>query len=263
MWGGLILFGLLVAAVALEALIDRVRHSRLYEARDSELSLGVAFGWAFTGVALSALAYGANNLAYDHRIANLGQMTGAPVVAFLLADLAYYAWHWLSHRFAFLWASHFPHHSAKRINFLAAARQGWTDILTGAWLTWVVLAFVGFTPTQLAPYFTALMLVQIFAHNEWTPKLGPLEWVLITPSNHRVHHSLEARHIDRNYGGVLIVWDRMFGTFADEGSKILHAFGVAGFDSDASSPVEIAFHGWRRLWPGRARAPLRAGEEQA
>jgi sterol desaturase/sphingolipid hydroxylase (fatty acid hydroxylase superfamily) len=263
MSGALLLLGLLVGAVIIEALVDRLRRGGLYEARDSELSLGVAIGWAVTGVALSALTYAANNLAYDHRVANFSKLPAAPVAAFLLADLAYYGWHWISHKSAFMWASHFPHHSAKRINFLASVRQGWTDVLTGAWLTWVILAFVGFTPAQMAPYFTALMLVQLMAHNEWVPKLGPLEWVLVTPSNHRVHHSLEARHIDRNYGGVLIVWDRLFGTFADEGPKILHAFGVAGFDSDASSPVGIALHGWRRLWPGRARTPLGAGEEQA
>src|SRR5436190_17520677 len=167
MTSALLLFGLLVFAVVVEALVDRLRHGRLYEARDSELSLGVAFGWAFTGAALSALTYAANNLAFDHRIANFGALAAAPVLAFLIADLAYYAWHWLSHRFAFLWASHFPHHSAKRINFLAAVRQGWTDILTGTWLSWVLLPFVGFTPAQIAPYFTALMVVQLIAHNEW------------------------------------------------------------------------------------------------
>jgi sterol desaturase/sphingolipid hydroxylase (fatty acid hydroxylase superfamily) len=74
---------------------------------------------------------------------------------------------------------------------------------------------------------------------------------LVTPSNHRVHHSLQARHIDRNYGGVLIVWDRLFGSYAPEGPEILHHFGVEGFDSDAASPVEIAFHGWRGLFRRR------------
>src|SRR4051812_33847018 len=125
MTGALLLFGLLVAVVAREALIDRLRRGRLYRARDSQLSLGGGFGWALTGAGLSALTYAANNLAYDHRIANLGRMPFAPVAAFVLADLAYYGWHWISHRSAFMWASHFPHHSAKRINFLAAFRQGW------------------------------------------------------------------------------------------------------------------------------------------
>lgn len=251
MLGALLLLGALFGAVVLEALIDRLRHGRLYEWRDSELSLGLAVGWALTGLALAALTAAANAFAYQHRILDLGASPLAPVVAFLLADLAYYVWHRLSHQLPFMWASHFPHHSAKRINMLAAVRQGWTDVLTGAWLSWVALAFLGFSPLQMAPYFTVLMVVQILVHNEWTPRLGPLDWLLVTPSNHRVHHSLQARHIDRNYGGVLIVWDRLFGSYAPEGPEILHHFGVEGFDSDAASPVEIAFHGWRGLFRRR------------
>src|SRR6188768_2702276 len=94
----LLLFGLLVGVVIVEALVDRLRHGGLYEARDSELSLGVAIGWTAAGIGLSALTYAANNLAYEHRVADLGKMPGAAVAAFLLADFAYYGWHWVSHK---------------------------------------------------------------------------------------------------------------------------------------------------------------------
>src|SRR6476620_759989 len=124
MAGALLLLGLLLGAVALDALIDWRRRGGLYEARDSELSLGVAAGWAGTGAALSALTYWADSFAFEHRASNLGRWAFAPVLGFLLADGFYWAWHWLSHRSAFMWASHFPHHSCKRINFLAAVRQG-------------------------------------------------------------------------------------------------------------------------------------------
>jgi sterol desaturase/sphingolipid hydroxylase (fatty acid hydroxylase superfamily) len=135
---------------------------------------------------------------------------------------------------------------------LASVRQGWTDVLSGTWLSWVGLGLLGFSPLQAAPYFATLLVWQTLVHNEWTPRLGPLEWLIVTPSHHRVHHSLAAAHINRNYGGVLIVWDRLFGSFAQEGPAVLHDFGLEGFDADAASPAQIAFHEWRRMLPRRA-----------
>jgi sterol desaturase/sphingolipid hydroxylase (fatty acid hydroxylase superfamily) len=140
------------------------------------------------------------------------------------------------------------------LNILASARQGWTDVVSGTWLFWACMGFAGFTPVQIGIYFALLLLWQAGVHVEWAPKLGPLEWLLVTPSHHRVHHSLERAHIDRNFGGVLIVWDRLFGTFAPEGPAILHGFGLEGFDADAASPVGIATREWRRMLPRRLPA---------
>lgn len=249
------IFGLLLAAVGLEALASWRFRRRLYEWRDTELSLGLAAGWLVISSADTLIAAAASGFAYRHRLLDLGAWPAAPVLAILLGDLLYYAWHRASHHAPWLWASHFPHHTAKRINMLAAVRQGWTDTVSGAWLTALPLGLMGFSPLQEAPYFTLLFVWQLAAHNEWAPRLGPLEWLFVTPSNHRVHHSLEARHINRNYGGVLIVWDRLFGSYAPEGDAILHDFGLAGFDADNASPVGIAFHEWRRLLAGRPELP--------
>jgi len=242
-----LLLGLVLAAVALEALLDWRFGRKLYEWRDTEISLGLAAGWAVSGVAVGLLATWTIAFGYSHRVLDLGAAPGAWILVVLVADLSYYAWHRLSHRWQWMWASHFPHHTAKRLNILASMRQGWTDVVSGTWLTWIGLGFLGFSPLQTAPYFGLLLLVQAAVHNEWAPRLGPLEWVFVTPSHHRVHHSLQPAHIDRNFGGVLIVWDRLFGTFAAEGPAVLHAFGLAGFDSDASNPLDIATREWRRL----------------
>jgi len=247
---------LLLFAIVAEALVDWRLRRRLYEWRDSELSLGLAAGWAVSGVANGLLLVAALDFAYRHRVLELGTLPGAPVLAFVAADALYYAWHRLSHHVPWLWASHFPHHTAKRLNMLASVRQGWTDVISGVWLTWVGLGVMGFTDLQIAPYFAVLLLWQMAVHNEWTPRLGPLEWLLVTPSNHRVHHSLAAHHINKNYGGVLMIWDRLFGSYASEGSEVLHAFGIGGFDADASSPMGIAFHEWRKMLPRRAPATL-------
>jgi sterol desaturase/sphingolipid hydroxylase (fatty acid hydroxylase superfamily) len=250
----MLLIGILLAAVGLEALVDWRFRRKLYELRDSELSLGLAAGWAISGLVGAGLATATIAFGYDHRILDLGTWAAAPLLVVVIADLFYYAWHRISHWLPWMWASHFPHHTAKRLNMLASFRQGWTDVISGTWLSWIGLGFLGFSPLQTAPYFTLLLLWQTAVHNEWSPKLGPLEWILVTPSHHRVHHSLEARHIDRNFGGVLIVWDRLFGTFAPEGPAILHGFGLEGFDADAASPVGIATREWRRMLPRRLPA---------
>jgi len=252
-----LVLGLVFLLVVAEALVDWRFAQKLYEWRDSEISLGLAAGWAVSGIAGAALSALAIGLGYVHRVADLGSIPGAAILVIVLADLLYYAWHRLSHRFAWLWASHFPHHTAKRLNVLASLRQGWTDVISGTWLSWAVLGFLGFSPLQTAPYFGLLLLWEACVHNEWIPRLGPLEWVFVTPSNHRVHHGLDAAYVDRNFGGVLIVWDRLFGTYRAEGPAIIHDFGLAGFKSDASNPLDIATHEWRRML-GSLRAPRQA-----
>jgi sterol desaturase/sphingolipid hydroxylase (fatty acid hydroxylase superfamily) len=251
----MLLLGLVFAAIAAEALVAWGLRRGLYEWRDSELSLGLAAGWAVSGALAGLLSTFAISFGYSHRILDLGTFVAAPILVVLVADLLYYAWHRLSHRWRWLWASHFPHHTAKRLNMLASVRQGWTDVISGTWLSWIGLGFLGFSPIQTAPYFGLLLIWQAAVHNEWVPKLGPLEWVFVTPSHHRVHHSLDKAHVDRNFGGVLIIWDRLFGTFSAEGPSVIHDFGLAGFDSDASNPVDIATREWRGML-GARRAPV-------
>jgi sterol desaturase/sphingolipid hydroxylase (fatty acid hydroxylase superfamily) len=257
------IYGLLISAVGLEALVGWRFRRRLYEWRDTELSAGLAAGWLLISALDTLVAGAAITFAYHYRVLNLGALRAAPLLAFLAVDLLYYLWHLASHYPAWLWASHFPHHTAKRLNMLASIRQGWTDTISGAWLTSIAMGLLGFTLVQEAPYFTLLFVTQLFAHNEWTPRLGPLEWVFVTPSNHRVHHSLETQHINRNFGGVLIIWDRLFGTYVPEGPQVLHDFGLAGFDADASSPLGVAFHVWRRMLSGRRGLPASQQEPAA
>lgn len=243
----MLLLGLVFAAIALEGIVAWRLKPQLYEWRDSEISLGLAFGWLISGVVGGGLLAVTIGFGYRHRIVDLGATAWGGFLAIVLADLFYYAWHRLSHALPWLWASHFPHHTAKRLNILASTRQGWTDVISGTWLFWASLGFLGFTPIQAGVYFSVLLIWQALVHVEWAPRLGPLEWVFVTPSHHRVHHSLETAHIDRNFGGVLIIWDRMFGTAVAEGPNRIAHFGLAGFDADASNPLDIATREWRRM----------------
>jgi sterol desaturase/sphingolipid hydroxylase (fatty acid hydroxylase superfamily) len=232
--------------ILLEALVSWRLGKPVYGVRDTEVSLGLAIGWALGGVATTVLTGLTVGFAHRHAVLSLGEGPFALLALLLLADLLYYVWHRLSHRWAWFWATHLVHHTAPRMNMLTAFRQGWTDVLSGAWLVWAPLGLLGFSAGQVLVYLNILLVWSVLMHSEWVPRLGPLDWSLATPANHRVHHSLEPAHFDRNFGGVLIVWDRLFGTYVAEGPAPRRRFGLADVRRDAG-PLEIVSHGWMRL----------------
>jgi sterol desaturase/sphingolipid hydroxylase (fatty acid hydroxylase superfamily) len=221
-----------VSLMGLEAGLSWRLGRPLYAWRETEVSLGLALGWALAAMATGGLSLWIIDFGYQHAL--------------------YYAWHRLSHALRWMWATHFVHHTAGRLNMLASIRQGWTDPVSGTWLTFAPLGLMGFSPETCSIYFTVLLVVQAFVHNEWCPRLGPIEWAFVTPSHHRVHHSLRQEHWDRNFGGVLIIWDRLFGTYAPEGERLTE-FGHDSFDPKATNPVEIATREWRHMARDLAR----------
>lgn len=137
------------------------------------------------------------------------------LVALLGVDFCFYWFHRFSHRVNALWAVHHVHHSSEEYNLAVALRQPWLEKLVDIPF-YLPLAVVGVPIEVYAGAFTINLLYQFFVHTRWVPKLGPLEWILSTPSNHRVHHAVNPAYIDKNYGGILIVYDRIFGTYARE-----------------------------------------------
>ena len=130
-------------------------------------------------------------------------------------DLAYYVFHRASHRVGFLWAVHAVHHQSEEYNLSVALRQPWLQTLFGP-LFYLPLAILGFPPVMYLGAITIDTLYQFWIHTRAIRTLGPLEWILNTPSHHRVHHGIDPEYLDRNYAGIFIVWDRMFGTFRRE-----------------------------------------------
>jgi sterol desaturase/sphingolipid hydroxylase (fatty acid hydroxylase superfamily) len=137
------------------------------------------------------------------------------VIALLLVDLLWYSYHRSSHRIRVLWAMHQAHHSSVHFNYTTALRQKWNP--WGELLFWVPLPLLGIPPWMIFFVFSLNLVYQFWVHTETIPKLWrPIELVFNTPSHHRVHHASDAEYLDRNYGGILIVWDRLFGTFREE-----------------------------------------------
>lgn len=137
------------------------------------------------------------------------------VIAILGVDLLYYTYHRIAHRVRLIWATHQAHHSSRYFNFATALRQKWNN--SGEMLIWIPLPLLGIPPWLVFASFSVNLIYQFGVHTERIDKLPrPFEFVFNTPSHHRVHHGMDPEYLDKNYGGILIVWDRMFGTFAPE-----------------------------------------------
>lgn len=199
--------------------------------------------------------------AWTHRVwtVPLGSMASIAAL-FIGQELSYYWFHRCSHHLRFWWAHHAVHHSPNELNLSAAFRIGWTGRLVGTSLFFVPLMWLGFAPGPVFITLNLNLLYQFFIHATWIPKLGPLEWVLNTPSHHRVHHASNPEYRDKNFGGVLIVFDRLFGTFGAERADVPCRYGLVA-PLYSYNPLWIAFHGFaelgRDLWRARNWGDLR------
>jgi sterol desaturase/sphingolipid hydroxylase (fatty acid hydroxylase superfamily) len=195
-------------------------------------------------------------LAWRHHLFTIPLGTAASVaVLFIGQEFCYYWFHRASHRMRWFWATHAVHHSSNQFNLAAAYRFGWTGGWTGTGVFYLPLVFLGFPPLAVFTMLSLNLLYQFWLHVDWVPKLGPLEWVLNTPSHHRVHHAANADYLDANYGGVLIVFDRLFGTFVEERADLPCRYGLV-HPLTTNNPLRIGFHEWvnlaRDLWHARS-----------
>ena len=199
---------------------------------------------AFVTISLAGPLIG---LAWQHRLTTVPLNGFASfAVLFLGQEFCYYWFHRAAHRVRWFWATHAVHHSPNEFNLGTAYRFGWTGKLAGNALFFVPMIWLGFPPQLVFAALSFNLLYQFWLHAEWAPKLGWLEYVLNTPSHHRVHHAANAPYLDRNYGGVLIVFDRLFGTFAAERDDLPCRYGLVT-PLVSHNPIRIAFHEWLAL----------------
>ncbi len=174
------------------------------------------------------------------------------LLVLLLADLAYYIEHYCVHRVRLFWLAHSVHHSSSMMNTATAFRFSLFDPIPSV-LFHLPLVLMGFNPVLVFAAEILVLAYQFWIHNEMIGKLGPLEWFLNTPSHHRVHHGSNDKYIDRNFGGILIVWDRLFGTFQSE-EEIPH-YGLTT-PMTSKNPITVQFYEFPRLFRdlGKARS---------
>ena len=166
------------------------------------------------------------------------------LLALLAADFAYYWEHRIAHRVRILWTQHAVHHSSRDYNIITAIRFG---PLESVWslLAHMPLLLIGFPPELIFFGIIVVLAYQTWLHTELVGKLGRLEWVLNTPSHHRVHHECDQKYLDKNYAGILIIWDRMFGSFQEEEETPTYGL-TTNFNS--KNPIKVWFSEFPELW---------------
>jgi len=213
-----------------------------YELHDTLANVAVSVGSIFFWGMLGWLYFGGVTLAYTHRLCNVPFTWWSFLIAFVLDDCRYYWWHRISHRSRWFWASHVVHHSSQHFNLSTNLRQSWTSQFSGLTLLNVPLALIGFNPGVIALAFTVNLAYQFWIHTESIDRMPRwFEWLLNTPSHHRVHHASNPRYLDANYAGVFMIWDRLFGTFVAEQSGEPVRYGIVK-NLGTFNPVRIALH---------------------
>jgi sterol desaturase/sphingolipid hydroxylase (fatty acid hydroxylase superfamily) len=172
------------------------------------------------------------------------------VLTFITIDFIYYWYHRCSHRIRFLWAVHMNHHSSEEMNFSVALRQAWFGPITKIPF-FMLMPLIGFDPIITAAAGIISTLWGVLSHTQWIKRLGPLEYLFVTPSSHRVHHGSNEEYIDKNYGNLLIIWDRIFGTFADEKDTVV--YGIRD-NVKTFNPIKITFQFWVTMYRDYRRA---------
>lgn len=244
----------LVTIAMIEGLVLQHYFKRRYDWRESFSSIGVAIGQRLAGLATAGLMGGVYFIAWEHRLFTFTIDGVGDMLLLLLGVEFFYYWHHrLSHEVRWFWATHAVHHSAQHLTLSASYRLGWTGQISGAGLFYLPLVLLGFHPLAVFATLAINLLYQFWLHNEWMPKLGPIEWVFNTPSHHRVHHAINPRYLDRNYGGMLVIYDRLFGTLVVEDAAEPCRYGLVK-QINSYNPLKIAFHEWIEIMRDLRRA---------
>lgn len=171
------------------------------------------------------------------------------LLIFIVSDLAFWFFHFLMHKVRWFWAVHVTHHSSERMNYSTALRQNFTLLFNGGWLFWwVPIALIGFDKNWATIAIELNLAYQFFLHTETKSPLDKLGWILNTPSHHRVHHGSQKEQIDTNFGGVLIIWDKLFGTFVPESKAGTIKYGLTAKQPTSLNPFYLQLHEWIDLF---------------
>ena len=232
--------------ILLEAIISTSQKRSLYKKEDTLCTIGLLLGNMAVVFLTKGLTLAFHIFLYQFRVFDLAEylpLWAMWALSFILIDLVFYLYHRMSHRISFLWAIHMSHHSSQEMNFAVSFRQAWFGPVSKIPF-FMVLPLIGLDPTIIAVAGALSTLWGIVGHTQMINKLGPLELILNTPSHHRVHHGANSQYIDKNYGNLLIIWDKMFGTFEPEIEKV--KYGLVK-NVNTFNPVKITFMAWQDI----------------
>ena len=236
-----------VILLSIEAWFSYKENKRFYETKDTFTSLGLGIGNVLVGFVTKAIIFGLFTFLYKYRLFELNDAKWwFWILLFFEDDFSYYWFHRISHHVNYFWASHVVHHSSQHYNLAAALRQTWTGNATGAFLFWAWMPFVGFQPIWILFMQQISLIYQFWIHTETVDKMPHwFEFIFNTPSHHRVHHGSDLKYLDKNHAGILIIWDRFFGSFKNEEER--PRYGLTR-NIESHNPATVAFKTWADLF---------------
>jgi len=238
---------IIIALILGETIYSNAKGLNYYKLNDTLGSYGLLAG----NVVISLLTKGSfllfNIYLYQFRLFTINDLMNVfsvVVLTFAAIDFIYYWFHRCSHRIKFLWAMHMNHHSSEEMNFVVSLRQAWFAPFAKV-IFFMPLPLIGFDPLITVVVGIASTFWGVIGHTQWINKLGPFEYIFVTPSHHRVHHGSNDQYIDKNFGNLLIIWDKFFGTFEPENEKVIYGIkeNVKTFN-----PIKITFMLWIKMY---------------
>ena len=232
--------------ITAEVIYSSIKGLNFYKLEDTIAGLGLLLGNFLIGLLTKSSIFLIYVYLYQFRLITVNDLLPIWAVwlaTFVMIDFVYYWYHRFSHRVRFMWAVHMNHHSSEEMNFTVSLRQAWFGPITKVPF-FIFMPLVGFDPIITAVAGVASTLWGVIGHTQWIRRLGILEYIFVTPSSHRVHHGSNECYIDRNYGNLLIIWDRLFGTFAEEIEPV--KFGIRD-NVKTYNPIKITFMFWGQM----------------
>jgi sterol desaturase/sphingolipid hydroxylase (fatty acid hydroxylase superfamily) len=245
----------MVILVLAEMVYSHYHHKELYTGKDTAInlmctSLNFLNDLIFRVVTLGILTWfnGFSVLAFDEKTAIYW------ILLFFAQDFAYYTLHYVDHYVRFFWASHVTHHSSEKFNFTVAIRSSVFQPYY-RFFYFIPLSLIGFEAFDIVFMYAATQVYGFWVHTETIGKLPKwFEFIFVTPSHHRVHHASNTEYLDSNMGMVLIIWDRLFGTFRPELKDVKVKYGLTK-NLDTYKPAKVVFHEWNAIWLDVKKAP--------
>lgn len=241
-----------ILLILIEMVWARRKAPAAYEPGDTLTSLALGLGSTAANFLTAGLVAAALWWLYAMRVMTIGWAWWAWIACFVLDDFNYYLAHRAGHRVRWFWASHVNHHSSQHYNLSTALRQTWTGFIALSFAFRIWPALLGFHPVMLLTVGGVNLIYQFWIHTEAVGRMPRwFEAVMNTPSHHRVHHAVNPQYLDRNYAGVFIVWDRLFGTFQQEDDAVRIHYGIVR-QLGTFNLLWSAFHEWigiaRDVW---------------
>ena len=237
-----------VLAMLLEFFVASTKNIKSYTAKDAFSSIAMGLGNVFIGLVSKLFVFAALYYVYENfRVFTIPITWWSFIILFFLDDFSYYWFHRTSHENRFFWASHVVHHSSKHYNLSTALRQTWTGSFY-SFIFWLWLPLIGFHPGMIIFQMSISLLYQFWIHTELIQKMPKwIELFFNTPSHHRVHHGSNPIYLDKNHAGILIIWDKLFGTFQPELKSEKVQYGLV-VNIKTYNPIFIAFNEWGALF---------------